>query len=531
MIKAFSFTCLRDIELVKRIHEQLTSVGIEHIMYVDESEVSRFPFPCVSRGSHPNGTNGFGRSGFYAKLVCIKDMVSRISDGDTILDCDSDVTFDSPEMALDMKCSENEFKGWNGGSYSVFSAYTNIAGDEAFFYTSGPCKSYSRSLAEKLINSDIESAIQKLMRNGFTPSEDCTLGFLLSRFGKVTNMAKYYRWEFLPYNLKISKQDLPELCDDQITSIGWAKHADYYFSQLPDGHDVFETRVLSKYSYIKKYSRKEDLPKIATIFTEGQNSLTECLKTLHTDGSYILILRNRDASVHSEVLGRAPPSLKRFYTVNAIIENDVCIPTPVGTATWFEPITIFRRILSEKTERNTEPSIFFQASLNTPHRKEIFEIVKHNPLFAASECDVSSNDAIDNYFRSMQKHVFTASPCGLGADCLRIWETIIMGGIPILDDVPELRHFEDLPVVYTSDWKNITHQWCINEIENLKRRFTSTDRIRMSYWDAHIHDSKLKHIKASINTEVKETPSPTHLIIKPLPKTSLKFLGGHFKFA
>ena len=202
MIKAFSFTCLRDVEFVKRIHEQLTSAGIEHIMYVDESEVSRFPFPCVSRGSHPNGTNGFGRSGFYAKLACIKDMVSRTSDGDTILDCDSDVLFDSPEIAFNMKCSGDEFKGWNGGA-DKFATYTDIAGDEQFFYTSGPCKSYSRVLAEKIVNSDTESAINKLMQAGFTPSEDCTTGFLLSRFGKITNMKKIYSWEYLPGTVRI----------------------------------------------------------------------------------------------------------------------------------------------------------------------------------------------------------------------------------------------------------------------------------------------------------------------------------------
>jgi hypothetical protein len=173
-------------------------------MYVDESEVSRFPFPCVSRGSHPNGTNGFGRSGFYAKLACIKDMVNRTSDGDTILDCDSDVTFDSPNFAFDMKCSENEFKGWSGGAVST-ATYTDVAGDEQFFYTSGPCKSYSRALAEKLVNSDIESAINKLMQAGFTPSEDCTLGFILSRFGKVTNMKAKYTWVFEPQSVFIRK--------------------------------------------------------------------------------------------------------------------------------------------------------------------------------------------------------------------------------------------------------------------------------------------------------------------------------------
>ena len=204
MIKAFSFTCLRDVELVKRIHEQLTSVGIEHIMYVDESEVSRFPFPCVSRGSHPNGTNGFGRSGFYAKLECIKDMVRRTTSGDTILDCDSDITFDSPEYAFDMVCSESEFKGWNGHDYT-FSKYTDVADDEPFFYTSGPCKSYSRTLAETIINSDIEGAIQKLIQTGFTPSEDCTTGFLLSRFGTVTNMKKTYDWKISSHEVYVHR--------------------------------------------------------------------------------------------------------------------------------------------------------------------------------------------------------------------------------------------------------------------------------------------------------------------------------------
>ena len=204
MIKAFSFTCLRDVELVKRIHEQLTSVGIEHIMYVDESEVSRFPFPCVSRGSHPNGTNGFGRSGFYAKLECIKDMVRRTTSGDTILDCDSDVVFKSPEIALEMACSETEFKGWTGCP-DRYCTYTDTVEDEQFFYTSGPCKSYSRALAEKIIHSDVGGAMEKLMRNNFCPSEDCTTGFLLSRFGTVTNMKKTYGWRFSSHEVYVHR--------------------------------------------------------------------------------------------------------------------------------------------------------------------------------------------------------------------------------------------------------------------------------------------------------------------------------------
>jgi hypothetical protein len=459
-------------------------------------------------------------------------MVRRTNSGDTILDCDSDITFDSPEYSFDMACSELEFKGWNGHDY-IFSKYTNVAGDEPFFYTSGPCKSYSRALAETIINSDIEGAIQKLLQTGFTPSEDCTLGFLLSRFGKITNMKKYYQWDYLPNNVNIRKQELVPLHNDQITSVGWAKHADYYFSQLPTGHDWFESYVLSKHPHIKKYSQKNDLPKVATIFTDGQNSLSECLKTLHSDGSYILILRNRDSIIDNETAKQFPSSLKRLYAVNSAIQNSVCIPIPVGTRTWGEPNELFGVVLSEKIERDADPNIFFQASLNCPRRKYVFEIAKGNALFTTLETDTTT-DGMLTYLRNMKKHVFTAAPCGLGPDCLRSYETMIMGGIPILDDVPELRHFEDLPVVYTHDW-NITPEWCASEIEKLKQRHTSTDRIRMSYWDSHIHDSKFKYIN---NTSVHVVLSPPDFIVaKPPPinaptvstTKSLSFSGGKFK--
>lgn len=134
-------------------------------------------------------------------------MVRRTTSGDTILDCDSDITFDSPEYAFDMVCSESEFKGWNyGGSVSdSYLKYTDNADGERFFYTSGACKSYSRALAEKVIHSDIATAIEKLMGSGFCPSEDCTTGFLLSRFGTVTNMKKTYDWKISSHEVYVHR--------------------------------------------------------------------------------------------------------------------------------------------------------------------------------------------------------------------------------------------------------------------------------------------------------------------------------------
>jgi hypothetical protein len=189
-IKAFSFTCIRDIHLVRRIHKQLEDMGISHTMYVDETEMSKFPFPCKTRGHHPDGTNGFGRGGFYAKLECIKDMIANTQPGDTILDCDSDVLFEDSKHILQMVCEKDEYKGWC--SLQVDNVKGNV-----FKYCSGAVKSYSHELANKIVNHDCASAIIDLMDSGFTPSEDCTTSYIAGLEGRITNMRPEYEWSII----------------------------------------------------------------------------------------------------------------------------------------------------------------------------------------------------------------------------------------------------------------------------------------------------------------------------------------------
>jgi hypothetical protein len=92
-------------------------------------------------------------------------------------------------------------------------------------------------------------------------------------------------------------------------------------------------------------------------------------------------------------------------------------------------------------------------------------------------------------FRFIKSHIFTACPAGEGKDCLRTYETLTLGGIPIWSDCAELRHFQDLPVIYTKNWNNITKEWCERSLKELNDRYTSTDIMRMSYWDNHIKQS------------------------------------------
>ena len=65
------------------------------------------------------------------------------------------------------------------------------------------------------------------------------------------------------------------LYDDQINSFKWVKHADYIYSNLPDGHDPWETEALELNPNLKKYYDKKDLPKKATIFINGHHSVPD----------------------------------------------------------------------------------------------------------------------------------------------------------------------------------------------------------------------------------------------------------------
>lgn len=278
------------------------------------------------------------------------------------------------------------------------------------------------------------------------------------------------------------------LCEDQINSDNWVRHADFFYSNLPIGHDPWEAKMLSINPKLKRYSAKNQLGEKATIFHNGNFNINKILETLHPNGSYIIISRNRDASFDESIMNLLPKSVKKIYTINTKIKNDIIEPIPVGCATSGGFSRSLPTVSKENLERQNDKLIYCRLTLTqTEHGKERRDLIKlneNNPIFTMQLNAVSAEEM----YRNMKTHIFTACPAGEGKDCLRTYETIIMGGIPIWSDCLELRHFEDLPVVYTKDW-NLTREWCENAIFQLKNRKTSTDRMRMSYWDEEINKS------------------------------------------
>lgn len=62
---------------------------------------------------------------------------------------------------------------------------------------------------------------------------------------------------------------------------------------------------------------------------------------------------------------------------------------------------------------------------------------------------------------------FTMSPRGVGMDCHRTWEAILLGSVPVIPDLPINGLFETLPVVIVQDWETVTPAFLAAERERI----------------------------------------------------------------
>jgi len=89
-----------------------------------------------------------------------------------------------------------------------------------------------------------------------------------------------------------------------------------------------------------------------------------------------------------------------------------------------------------------------------------------------------------NYLKSLRMSSFVICPIGNGLDTHRVWETLYMGGIPIVESHPMLNYLlYDLPVLILDDWNQLGNiselERKFYEIKNLKWDFRKLD---VNHW-------------------------------------------------
>lgn len=92
---------------------------------------------------------------------------------------------------------------------------------------------------------------------------------------------------------------------------------------------------------------------------------------------------------------------------------------------------------------------------------------------------------------SWKKHgeySFILSPIGIGLDCHRTWEALLLGCIPILQSSPLDPLFNDLPVVIVDNWNEVNEENMAKWKEYILSRNWNYNKLFLKYWVDKIKD-------------------------------------------
>lgn len=210
------------------------------------------------------------------------------------------------------------------------------------------------------------------------------------------------------------------------------------------------------------------------------------------------------------------PKLAAWFCRNMIFSfHPKLIQIPMGQD-WslFTPSTSQIGIMLEEMDRKREKKhLLYMNHYPRTHgdRDKIAKMFENKPYcFSKNKSDQPfSSTPFDKYCEELAASCFTLSPIGLEMDCVRTWEALALGTIPIVEHTFLDPLYEDLPVLIVSDWEEISEE--LLNAKYLEMNQMQTNKAFCPYWfekiktmqerirNGDIEFSKLESTKFSVS--------------------------------
>ena len=224
----------------------------------------------------------------------------------------------------------------------------------------------------------------------------------------------------------------------------------------------------------------------------------EYVKSCINTKSNIVVVGHSDFCVDDTVAMKIKEqtNCKKLYSVNNISTFDWCFPLPLGITnltneTSNHPIYGNTSIMKVASEQNIKKSglVYCNVNIYTNVNKRK-DCVLHfmNKDWVTMGQHQSNINSRYNFLLEIKRHKFVICPEGNGIDTHRLWETLYMGSIPIVQKTIALRGFDDLPIAWIDDWKQVTKEWCEKMYEEMIDKEWNMEKLNSSYWTKVLKD-------------------------------------------
>jgi len=180
------------------------------------------------------------------------------------------------------------------------------------------------------------------------------------------------------------------------------------------------------------------------------------------------------------------PNVVSWYSQNANFPHPKLKSIPLGLANkrWSHGNTeIVNGVIAEETNKEYLLYMNFDSSTNTAKRGAV------SRLFAEKDYVFrAKRKTFQNYLRDLKSSKYSLSPEGRGVDCLRIWESILVGCVPIVKRCHNISFYEDMPILIVDDWRHVTKDF----LEREYGKFAVGERAEQLYMDYWIDKVGIK---------------------------------------
>ena len=171
--------------------------------------------------------------------------------------------------------------------------------------------------------------------------------------------------------------------------------------------------------------------------------------------------------------------VSKWYAINVAFLHPKLHSIPIGLAEkkWVHGDTDkIKAAIATKWDKRYTAYVNFNAN-NCPEERE-----KVVSLFSNTDWVFTSKRVpFSQYLKDLRRCKYAISPRGVGMDCHRIWESILLGTIPIVKDCPFISHYRDLPILIVEKWEDVTEQLLNHHYESILSR-KDLSRLYMDYW-------------------------------------------------
>lgn len=219
----------------------------------------------------------------------------------------------------------------------------------------------------------------------------------------------------------------------------------------------------------------------------GFSHLQDFFSTKHPyiNQPYILISHNGDTTIDKKWTRFIDSKIIHWFSQNVSVKHPKLTPIPIG----LENLDYYNhgvpKYFSTLKITNTIKRcliIFgFSIQTNFTERKKAFDYILNHPNSKQIEHRLNAVE----YLKVLNEHAFVLSPPGNGIDCIRTWEALYLGVIPIVKRSVSTEYFKSLglPLWVIDTWDELD-KFSLESLQTVYSKLTKKkiQALYISFW-------------------------------------------------